>query len=89
MKCVHCGHENELVTVGFRSMCGGCGEYLHSCIQCRLFNRTSERCTSMTTEPVRDRKGHNYCEEFQPGGGGDGDSEKYGGGDFEALFGDR
>jgi len=44
----------------------------------------------MTTEPVRDRKEHNYCEEFVPSDGKDpGGSSGHGAteDDFSSLFG--
>ncbi len=89
MKCVMCGQDNTLLTVGFKATCLGCGRYLHSCVQCTLWDGVAERCRSLTTEPVRDRESCNFCEEYRPGrgddrdhGGSQGDSSE-----FEALFG--
>ena len=66
MRCVHCGRSNgKTGAPGFREVCEGCGNYLHSCVQCRLYDE-SRRCLSNTTEPVRDIEHANYCEEFQP-----------------------
>ncbi len=90
MKCNLCGHVTDLQTIGFKAVCQGCGEYLHTCVQCRLYDAGGDRCRSMTTEPVRDRGGNNYCEEFRPGGVEEvsGGARKHGGAaDFEKLFG--
>jgi hypothetical protein len=66
--CRKCGAEHE-GSVGFKAVCEACGAWLHCCLQCRLYNPRSDRCTSSTTDPVRDRDGMNYCEEFQPSSG--------------------
>lgn len=95
MICVLCGFDNDLVTVGFKSECGGCGRYLHTCVQCAHYDGLSKRCRSLTTEAVRDREGCNFCEEFRPGGSGSPSGQREGSGkgttrgasDFDALFG--
>jgi hypothetical protein len=66
MICVRCGHEYDARTVGFKAVCEGCGEYLHSCVNCRLFDPKADRCRSLTTEAVKDKESLNYCEEYQP-----------------------
>ena len=66
MKCVFCGEGMDQLTVGFKACCSACGHYLHSCVQCGLFDRSTGRCRSNTTESVRDLEGMNYCEEFRP-----------------------
>jgi len=65
VNCVFCGENADVVTVGFSACCSTCGHYLHSCVQCGLFDRSSGRCTSLTTDSVRDLEGMNYCEEFR------------------------
>jgi hypothetical protein len=55
----------EQLTVGFKACCSACGHYLHSCVQCGLFDRSSGRCRSLTTDSVRDLEGMNYCEEYR------------------------
>lgn len=67
--CVFCGRENEAPRGAFRALCEGCGRYLHSCLQCRLYNASSCRCSSSTTEEPGDREHCNFCEEFEPRGG--------------------
>jgi hypothetical protein len=39
--------------------------YLHACVNCRLYNPSADRCSSITAECTGDRAGLNYCEEFQ------------------------
>ncbi len=65
MKCIFCGENSEVLRVDFKACCSACGHYLHSCVQCGLFERSSGRCRSLTTESVRDLEGMNYCEEYQ------------------------
>jgi len=66
MICRNCGCRYESRTVGFKTTCENCNEYLHSCFNCALYNSNADRCRSLTTEAVSDRKGNNYCEEFTP-----------------------
>ena len=66
MICSFCGESYEVDSVGFKAYCSSCGHYLHSCVQCHLFEKTTGRCRSHTTESVRDLEGMNYCEEFVP-----------------------
>lgn len=87
MRCVHCGTEVDLVTIGFKAVCPACGMYLHACVQCRLYDGQARRCRSLTTEAVADREGCNFCEEFRPGGRGGDEGPRRNGSDFEALFG--
>jgi len=67
VKCVFCGDEWPLEKVAFSSVCEGCGRWLHSCIQCAIWDDRARMCRSMTTESVPDREGKNFCEEWQPG----------------------
>jgi hypothetical protein len=77
-------------TVGFKTICENCDEYLHSCFNCALYNSNADRCRSLTTEAVSDRKSSNYCEEFvkntdsKPGTNSVKEKSSY---DFKALFG--
>lgn len=64
--CAACGTENEEGRVSFNAICKGCGGYLHSCIQCRLYCESSRGCTSSTTEETGDPSHVNFCEEFEP-----------------------
>lgn len=87
MKCIHCSEEWPLAKIAFSSVCEKCGNWMHSCVQCALWDRGSERCRSMTTEPVADRSGKNFCEEWQPHRGNGGERENPGADEFNRLFG--
>jgi len=90
MMCKHCGYRHDAGTVGFKATCENCDEYLHSCLNCALFNPDTDRCRSLTTDAVSDRKSSNYCEEFvqnkNPSEGKDSAKAKSPD-DFTALFG--
>ena len=50
---------------GFNDVCEDCHSYWHCCVNCALHSPgTHNDCRSSTTEPVADREGTNYCEEF-------------------------
>jgi hypothetical protein len=38
---------------------------MHSCVQCSLWDSSARMCRSMTTDPVADREGKNFCEEWK------------------------
>lgn len=88
MKCVSCSAEWPLPKVHFSSVCEGCGCWLHSCVQCGLWDASSETCRSTTTDPVADREGKNFCEEWQPHGRKTGTRKPSSGAErFNKLFG--
>ncbi|MCD4847899.1 MAG: hypothetical protein K8R76_06895 [Candidatus Aegiribacteria sp.] len=66
MICQKCGTEHHSETIGFKAYCESCGSYLHTCIQCSIYDHKAEKCRSLTTEAVRDRGGINFCEEYMP-----------------------
>ena len=64
--CQKCGEEwTRKESPGFKATCAKCETYLHSCRNCRLYNPSADRCSSVTAECTGDRGGLNYCEEFQ------------------------
>ncbi len=64
--CVHCGREWPGRTQpGFRETCPDCDAYLHSCQNCRLYNRRADQCSSVTAECPGQRDHYNYCQEYQ------------------------
>ncbi|GAI15121.1 unnamed protein product [marine sediment metagenome] len=67
MKCCYkCGEQwTRQEQPGFKETCPGCMSYLHACVNCRLYNPSADRCSSITAECTGDRDGLNYCEEFQ------------------------
>ena len=66
MICKNCGYKYDGRRVGFKTTCENCNGYLHSCFNCTLYSSNADRCRSLTTEAVSDRKRGNYCEEFVP-----------------------
>lgn len=65
-RCHKCGEERtRREQPGFKETCPACTGYLHSCVNCRLYNPTADRCSSITAECTGSREGLNYCEEFQ------------------------
>ncbi len=85
MVCVHCGTESETDARSFGAVCSGCGNFLHACVQCRLWVPSSKACSSPTTDETGDPLHRNCCEEFQPHGarkkeekpGGEGARERF------------
>lgn len=64
--CQKCGAEwTRKENPGFKATCEKCEAYLHSCVDCRLYNPSADRCSSVTAECPGDRASLNYCEEFQ------------------------
>jgi len=52
--------------VDFKTACPKCFAYLHCCRNCRLHDPLAHnQCKSSTTEPVEDRQGPNFCDEFE------------------------
>ena len=63
--CQKCGEEwTRKEQPGFKATCEKCTAYLHSCRNCRLYNPSADRCSSVTAECTGDRESLNYCEEF-------------------------
>ena len=63
--CQKCGEEwTRKESPGFKATCPKCTAYLHSCRNCRLYNPSADRCSSVTAECTGDRESLNYCEEF-------------------------
>jgi len=65
-RCQKCGEEwTRREQPGFKEVCPKCMSHLHSCVNCKLYNPSADRCSSVTAECTADRQGLNYCEEFQ------------------------
>ncbi|MGB3088308.1 MAG: hypothetical protein WBC53_11415 [Phycisphaerae bacterium] len=70
IRCPKCGAEWDTKgRIGFRDECPECAAYLHTCINCRHFDAATGGCRIPTTDPVHDRRGQNFCEEFEFGVG--------------------
>lgn len=76
MICRKCGAVHQSVSVGFKASCEKCRSWLHACVQCALWDRTAERCRSLSTEQAGDREGANFCEEYVPNTVHDGASDR-------------
>jgi hypothetical protein len=65
-RCHKCGEEwTRQNSPGFRETCPKCVGFLHACLNCRLYNPSADRCSSVTAECTGERDSLNYCEEFQ------------------------
>jgi hypothetical protein len=63
--CHQCGTGWEGVTQpGIRETCTHCGEDLHVCLNCRLYDQKKSQHCQVETDPVRDVARANFCEEF-------------------------
>ena len=65
--CHKCGApwESEKRQPGFKEVCEKCSAYLHCCKNCRFHVPTApNQCYIPNTDHVADRKGLNFCEEF-------------------------
>jgi hypothetical protein len=67
-RCHKCGTEwvSEKRQPGFRDTCPQCTAYLHCCLNCRFHDpHAHNQCYIPNTEWVGDRRGGNFCEEFE------------------------
>ena len=72
MTCAACSEVVKLPEkVGFRDVCSSCDAWLHACVNCSFWEKSS--CTEPSAEKVRDPEGQNFCEWFkskqEPGAG--------------------
>lgn len=68
-KCVHCNFEVEIIDrVGRQDSCEKCGRDLHSCMQCRFYDRSAHnQCRETLSMYITDRERGNFCEFFEMG----------------------
>lgn len=67
-QCYRCGNiwKGTRSQPSTREYCESCGAYLHSCNNCRHFDReVSSACKIPYTSYVGPRDAPNYCEEFR------------------------
>lgn len=50
--------------IGYNLTCESCANYFHSCIQCKHFDSYHNKCTSLSSEPTKDPKSKNFCDEY-------------------------
>jgi hypothetical protein len=52
-------------TPGVKEICPACGAYLHCCLNCRHYDaHAHNKCRIPNTDWVGDRRGPNFCDEF-------------------------
>lgn len=67
-RCPKCSEEWEIKgRIGFREECPECAVFIHTCANCLNYDPRSRGCRIPTTDPVHDREGVNFCEEFEFG----------------------
>ena len=68
-KCAFCGSDVEIEgRVGRRDECPQCKRDLHSCLQCRFYDRSyHNQCRESQAEYVGDKERSNFCDYFQFG----------------------
>ena len=65
--CWKCGNalEDILTPLPFRATCADCTSWLHCCVNCKHYAPGKPNdCNVPGTDPIRDREGCNFCEEF-------------------------
>jgi len=76
MTCWQCGRSIELKpgeAVSRRESCPQCDTDLHSCRNCRHYDPNAHnQCREVQAEWVRSKDRNNYCDYFDPSGGGAG-----------------
>lgn len=67
--CVFCGTEIEIIDrVGRLSECPHCKKDLHSCLQCKLYDRSfHNQCRESQSGYISDKERSNFCEFFDFG----------------------
>ncbi len=87
--CHACGEVNEfaLRKLGRRDECARCGQELHCCLQCRLFDEATD-CREPQADVPREKDRANFCEFFELGDGTSGGPRQQGAAKaaFDALF---
>ncbi len=67
-QCHKCGKEwvSSLRQPAVKEVCEGCNAYLHCCMNCRFHDKSKHNeCAIPTTDWVGDRRGCNFCDEFE------------------------
>lgn len=71
-KCFQCGKELVFATVpGRRDECPSCGADVHSCRNCRHYDKNAyNECREPQADVVKERDRANFCDFYSPGGQG-------------------
>ncbi len=75
--CYFCKKEVEIIDKVFRKdTCPHCGRDLHSCVQCRFYDRNKHnRCLEPMAQHVTEREKYNFCDYYQFKVGGTDDTD--------------
>lgn len=69
MNCWNCKKPVDVPSskhISFRLTCDHCSSWLHCCVNCKYFKPgLPNDCKVPGTEPIKDRQGVNFCEEFK------------------------
>lgn len=67
--CSFCGFEIEIIVrIGRLDECPSCRRDLHSCLQCRLYDRSlHNQCKETQSGYITDKERANFCEFFELG----------------------
>ena len=67
LQCFNCGTTIALEgRIGRKDSCAKCDADLHSCLNCRLYNRSAHNeCSEPQAEWVRDKDRANFCDYFR------------------------
>jgi len=65
-KCWKCDWEwQDTRQPPFKEACPECFSYLHACKNCKFYDpNAAGDCRNPDAEPVQNKEGHNFCEEF-------------------------
>ena len=74
MVCFQCGDDVDIEgQVMRKDTCPSCHAALHCCLNCRFHDRSAHNeCREPVAEWVSRKEAVNFCEFFEPGGGGAG-----------------
>lgn len=66
-KCARCGGRLDPETTGGDARCGGCGDAVHSCVNCRSFDTAApNECRAGVAERIAAKSKRNDCGSFEP-----------------------
>ena len=90
-KCARCGGRLDPAETAGDAVCDGCGEAVHSCVNCRFFDTGApNECRAGVEERIAAKSGRNECASYEPklvrdhdADGGSPDDPKAA---FDALF---
>lgn len=72
LKCFNCGTDlNFAFMPGRRDECSKCGSDVHSCRNCKHYDRAAyNECREPQADVVKEKDRANFCDHYTPGSGG-------------------